>query len=118
MVILQFYKTFADTKLFNLHSRLRQFLKNFRYQKQNLPRVDQYASRTPKMYCMKSWQIERGRAMLASTAHSVQFLQISQNWPCYLAQPFHALFARISCNTFLEFLKHTDQPWVDFVSGA
>ena len=28
------------------------------------------------------------------------------------------LFARISCNTFLESLKHTDQPWVVFVSGA
>ena len=56
--------------------------------------------------------------MLASTAHLAQFLQISQNWPCYLAQPFHALFARISCNTFLGSLKHTDQPWVGFVYGA
>ena len=56
--------------------------------------------------------------MLASTADSAQFWQIGQNWPCYLAQPLHALFARISCNTFLESLKHTDQPWVGFVSGA
>ena len=39
-------------------------------------------------------------------------------WPCYPARPFRALFARISCNTFLESLKHTDQPWVVFVSGA
>ena len=30
----------------------------------------------------------------------------------------HALFARISCNTFLESLKHTDQPWVVFVAGT
>ena len=33
--------------------------------------------------------------------------------PCYLA-----LFARISCNTFLESLKHFDQPWVGFVDGT
>ena len=56
--------------------------------------------------------------MLASTADSAQFWRIGQNWPCYLARPFHALFARISCNTFLEPLKHTDQPWVFFVSGV
>ena len=31
--------------------------------------------------------------------------------------PFHALFARISCNTCLESLKHPDQPWVGFVAG-
>ena len=35
-----------------------------------------------------------------------------------LARPFQALFARISCNTFLESLKHTDQPYKGFVSGA
>ena len=29
-----------------------------------------------------------------------------------IVRPFHALFARISCNTFLESLKHTDQPRV------
>jgi len=29
---------------------------------------------------------------------------------------FHALFAGISCNTFLESLKHADQPW-GFVAG-
>ena len=34
------------------------------------------------------------------------------------AQPFHALFARVSCNIFLESLKHTDQPWIGFVFGA
>ena len=34
------------------------------------------------------------------------------------ARPFHALFARKSCNTFLESLKHTDQPCIVFVSGA
>ena len=27
-----------------------------------------------------------------------------------VARPFHALVDRISCNTFLESLKHTDQP--------
>ena len=43
---------------------------------------------------------------------------VCQNWLWYLAQPFHALFARISCNTFLESMKHIDQPWVGFVSGA
>ena len=56
--------------------------------------------------------------MLTSTADSAQFWRIGQNWLCYLAWPFHALFSRISCNTFLESLKHTDQPWVVFVSGA
>ena len=35
-----------------------------------------------------------------------------------LAWPFHALFARISYNTFFESLKHTDQPWVGFISGT
>ena len=53
--------------------------------------------------------------MLASTANSAQFWRIGQNWPCYLARPFHALFARISCNTFLESLKFADQRWVGFV---
>ena len=56
--------------------------------------------------------------MLASTADSAQFWRIGQNWPCYTARPFHALFARISCYTFLESLKHTDQPWVGFVTGV
>ena len=56
--------------------------------------------------------------MLASTADSAQFWRIGQNWLCYLAWPFHALFARILCNTFLESLKHTNQPWVVFVSWA
>ena len=56
--------------------------------------------------------------MLASTADSAQFWRIGQNWPCYLARPFHALFARISCNTFLESLKHANQPWVGFVAGS
>ena len=56
--------------------------------------------------------------MLASTADSAQFWRIGQNWPCYLARPSHALFARISCNTVLESLKHTDQSWVGSVSGA
>ena len=56
--------------------------------------------------------------MPASTADSVKFWQIGQNWQCYLARPFHALFARISCNTFLESLKHADQPWVGFVDGT
>ena len=50
-----------------------------------------------------------GRDVLASTADSAQFWRIGENWPCYSARPFHALFARISCNTFLESLKHTDQ---------
>ena len=69
------------------------------------------------MYCMKSYQIVRGRAVLASTADSAHFWQIGQNWPFKLARPFYALFARISCNTFLEFLKHADQPWISFVAG-
>ena len=34
------------------------------------------------------------------------------------SQPFHALFARISCNKVLEILKHTDQTLVCFVSGT
>ena len=65
------------------------------------------------MYWMKSQQIGRRRAVLASIA---QFWQIGQNWPCYLAQPFHALFSKILCNTFLESLKHADQPRVGFVA--
>ena len=69
------------------------------------------------MYCMKFSPIGHGRAVLASTADSAQLLQIGQNWLCYLARPFNALFARISCDTFLESLKHTDQPLVGFVSG-
>ena len=56
--------------------------------------------------------------MLGSTAHSAWFWRIGQNWPCYSARPFHALLARISCNVFLESLKHTDQSWMVFVSGA
>ena len=87
-------------------------------QRQNLPRVDQNASRILKMYCMKSQQIRHRRAVLSSTANSGRFAKIGQNWQCQLAGPFHALFARISCNTFLESLKHTDQPWVVFVSRA
>ena len=39
------------------------------------------------------------------------FWRIGQNWLCYLAGPFHALFARISCDTFLESLKHTSFNW-------
>ena len=87
-------------------------------QEQNLPSVDQYTSRIPKMYCMKSQQIGRGRAVLTSTANSGRFAKIGQNRQWQLARPFHALFPRISCNTFLESLKHTYQPWVVFVSGA
>ena len=56
--------------------------------------------------------------MLASTADSAQFWWIGQNWLCYSARPFHALFATISCNTFLESLKHTGQPYVGFVDGV
>ena len=70
------------------------------------------------MYHIKSFQIGHGRAMLASTADPAQIHQISQNWPCYLARPFHALFAGISCNKFFESLKHADQPWVGFVNGT
>ena len=55
--------------------------------------------------------------MLASNAASAQFWRIGWNWLCYLAWPFDALFARISCNTYLESLKHVDQPWVGFVAG-
>ena len=55
--------------------------------------------------------------MLDSTANPAQFWRIGKNWPCYLARPFHALFTRISCNTFLESLSHADQPWVGFVAG-
>ena len=46
-------------------------------------------------------------ALLATTADSAQFWRIGQNWLYYLARPFHTLFARISCNTLLESLKHT-----------
>ena len=70
------------------------------------------------MYRMKSLQIGHGRAVLATTTDSSQFWQIGQNWPCCLAQPFHALLARISCNIFLESLKHADQPWIGFVDGT
>ena len=70
------------------------------------------------MNCMKSLQIGRERAVLASTADSAQFWQIGQNWLCYLEQPFHVLFAWISCDTFLESLKHANQPWVGFVDGT
>ena len=100
------------------HSRLRPFLIKFQAPDTKTIRIDQYASRIPKMHCMKSQQIGHGRALLGSTANSAQFWRIGQNWRCYLARPFHALFARISCNTFLESLKQTDQPLVVFVSGA
>ena len=59
------------------------------------------------MYCMKSQQIG-----LDSTANSVRFTKIGQNRQWQLARPFHALFSRISCNTYLESLKHADQPQV------
>ena len=55
--------------------------------------------------------------MLGSTAYSAQFGQIGINWSYNLSQPFHALFARILCNTFLESLKHTGEPYVGFVDG-
>ena len=58
-----------------------------RYHQQNLTGVDQHDSRIPKMYCMKSWQIGRGRAVLARTADSTQFWWIGSE------QPFHAIFA-------------------------
>ena len=98
------------------HSRLRQFLINFRYQKQNLPRVYQYASRIPKMYCMKSKQIWHGRAVLGSMANFGWFVKIGQNRQCKLAQTFNTRFSTISWDTFLESLKHVNQPWVGFVA--
>ena len=55
--------------------------------------------------------------MLGSTANSGKFANIGQNLQGYLAQTFYALFVKISCNTFFEFLKHADQPGVDFVNG-
>ena len=88
-------------------------------QHQNLPRGDQHASRIPKMYCMKSQQMGHGRVVLASMANSGQFAKSGQNrLCCQLAQPFHALFSGISCNTFFESFKHADQPWVSFVDGT
>ena len=63
------------------------------------------------MYCMKSKQIGHGTAVLTSPADSAQFWRIGQNWP------FHALLTSISCNTFLESLKHADQPWVVLLLG-
>ena len=86
-------------------------------QQQNLPRVDQHASRIPKMYCMKSQQMGYGRAVLASTANSGRFAKSGQNRQSQLVRPSYILFARISCNTYLESLKHADQPWVSFVAG-
>ena len=59
-----------------------------------------------------------GRALLGITANSARFTKIGQNRQCQLARPFHALFARISCYTFLESLRHTDQPLVVLVSGT
>ena len=53
--------------------------------------------------------------MLASTANSGRFAKIGHNRHCQLAWPFHAKFARISCNIFLESLKFTDQPKVGLV---
>ena len=55
---------------------------------------------------------------MASTADSAQFWQIGQSWLCYVACPFHTLFARISCNTFLESLNHTGETCVVFMSGV
>ena len=51
---------------------------------------------------MKFQQLGHRRAVLTTTADSAKFWRIGQNWLCQLAQPFHALVARISCNTFLE----------------
>ena len=56
--------------------------------------------------------------MLASPANSTQLWRIGQYWPCYLAWPFHALFAWISCNKFLESLKHTGQSYVVIMDGV
>ena len=53
-------------------------------------------------------------AVLVSTADFGRFAKIGQNRLCLLARPLYALVARISCNTFLESLNHTDQPYVDF----
>ena len=50
--------------------------------------------------------------MLASTANSALFFGESAKIGCA------SLVARILCNTFLESLKHADQPCVGFVDGA
>ena len=56
--------------------------------------------------------------MLAITADPAQIWRIGQNRLCQLAWPFQALVARISCNTFLESLRHTDLHIVDFVDDV
>ena len=35
-----------------------------------------------------------------------------------VSQLFHALFTSISCDAFMESLKHANQPWVGFFAGA
>ena len=67
---------------------------------------------------MKSWLIGHEGAMLRRMAHFGRFAKIWQNWQCQLAWPFHALYARISCKTFLESMKHADKPGVGFADGT
>ena len=116
----QFYFVIVNGSIYTQQAE--PFLIKLQTPEKKLPRVDQYASRIPKMYSMKSQQIGHGWAVLSSTANSGPFAKIGQDRHCQLARSFHALFARISCNIFLESLEHTDQntdqPWVPFVLGA
>ena len=50
--------------------------------------------------------------MLGHTANSGQF---AKNWAESAVLASMALFVRILCNTFLESLKHADQPWIGFL---
>ena len=103
---------------FAFHSRLRQFLIKFQAPETKTTKGWSVCFKDSKNVLHEILAVGHGRAVLASTAESAQFWQIGQNWSCYPAWSFYALFARISCNTFLESLRHIDQPWVGFVSGA
>ena len=77
----------------------------------------------------RNWRREVGKMAIATTSssklsdhrkghvaigntHTHTLLANPPALAVLLARLFHALFARISCNTFLESLKHADQPFL------
>ena len=65
------------------------------------------------MYCMKSQQIGRGRAVQGSTANSGRFTKIGQNQQCQLARPTVIYFAKLELVGILKVirLRNNFQPY-------
>ena len=72
--------------------------------------MTRYASKITNMFCLKSLQIGHGRDALTSARQASPIWQFGWLGQLELAQPFHALFARISKKIYLESLRHTHSP--------